>query len=67
MDENRSFRGKYQKYDDKTLQEALKYILEDKGTIYSAAKKVSVPKSTLLIRLNNSNSRKAGRQPVLSL
>lgn len=59
-------RGTYKKHSAETVALALNSIKNEHMSIYAAAKKYSVPCSTLFCRLKNENPKKKGRSQVLS-
>jgi transposase-like protein len=56
----------YRNYSKESLQQALNEIKNEKTSIYTAAKKYSIPSATLFKRLKNGNLKKSGRSSVLS-
>ena len=65
--ESEKTRGKYQKYSQESLTQALNDIKGNKLTVYAAAKINAVPISTLMSRLTNVSVNKNGREPTLSI
>jgi Tc5 transposase DNA-binding domain/helix-turn-helix, Psq domain len=60
-------RGKYQKYNNESLSQAIQDIKDKKLSINSAAKKYAVPKSTIFSRLkHDDNTKPWGRTPTLT-
>jgi hypothetical protein len=59
-------RNKNIKYSANNLARAVEDVKEEKLTIYSAAKKHSVPETTLRNRLKSDETKKHGREKVLS-